>query len=208
MVNNCIFVGFVDIRRYKGGLKENGDRAMSDEKILEEFQRNKKEGFRLMYEKYADRLLSVCRRYSVDGGDAMDYLHEAMLKIYDKMDYFHLDGEGSLIRWMTRVAVNMILDTKKLEKRKNLAGLTENDSQEPEPSIDQIMELSFDMIDSMLSHLSPIKRTVFNLFYMEEYSHKEIAELLRITENGSSSILSKARKELAAMILDYLNSMR
>ena len=201
-----IFDGFLDIRRYKGGLKEKGDRAMSDERILEVFQRNRKEGFRLIYEKYADRLLSVCHRYSVDGGDAMDYLHEAMLKIYDRMDRFHPDGEGSLLRWMTRVAINMILDTKKLEKRKNLTILTENDSQEPEPSIDQITELPFDVLANMLSSLSPIKHTVFNLFYMEEYSHKEIAELLRITENGSSSILSKARKELAAMILEYLKS--
>lgn len=179
---------------------------MSDEKILDEFHRNKKEGFRLIYEKYADRLLSVCHRYSVDGDDALDYLHESMLKIYDKMDYFHLDGEGSLLRWMTRVAVNLILDKKKRERRNIVTILTDTDTETPEPSFDQLKGLSYDDLGRMLSRLSPIKRTVFNLFYMEEYSHKEIAELLRITEKGSSSILSKARKELAAMILEYLKS--
>ena len=129
-----------------------------------------------------------------------------MLKIYDKMDYFHLDGEGSLLRWMTRVAVNLILDKKKKERRNIVTILTDTDTETSEPSFDQLKGLSYDDLGRMLSRLSPIKRTVFNLFYMEEYSHKEIAELLRITENGSSSVLSKARKELAAMILEYLKS--
>ena len=179
---------------------------MSDERILELFRKDNKEGFRLMYEKYADGLLTVCRRYSVVDDDAMDYLHESMLKIYDKMDSFRYNGEGSLFRWMTRVAVNMILDKKRRERHMLLTSMIENVDKSPEPSVNKVMGLTYNEICELLSRLSPIKGTVFKLFYLEEYSHKEIARLLRITEKGSSSILSKAKKELSVVIIDYLNN--
>lgn len=89
----------------------------TDREIKEAYLKDKREGFRLLYRKYSDRILSVCKRYSADKGEAMDYFQEVMLKIYDKMGSYRHIGEGSLFRWMSRVAVNFIVDKRRRNEK-------------------------------------------------------------------------------------------
>jgi RNA polymerase sigma-70 factor (ECF subfamily) len=178
----------------------------SDEGILELFRKDRREAFRLLYDEYAGRLFSVCNRYIVDEQLAADLLHETMLKVYDHLSSFKYDGEGSLFRWMSRIAVNMILDKKKWARRHRLQVSELVWNQIPEPELESDDEIPAEEMRKMIGRLSPIKRAVFNMYCIEGYSHREIGSLLGISENGSSSTLSKAKKELAAMIIDYLKN--
>ncbi len=178
---------------------------MSDEQLADLLKRNRREGFRLTYEKYADRLLAVCRWYSVNGRDAVDLLHEAMLKFYDKSGSFVYQGEGSLYRWLKRLTVNMILDKNKWKRRHRVECLQDLSSEVMDTDDALPFELTADDIHKIMDTLSPQKRQVFNLYYLEGYSHKEIGDLLGISENGSSSFLSKVRRELAEKVRKNIN---
>ena len=176
---------------------------MSDKTIIELFRRDKREGFRLVYDKYANRLFSVCNRYTMNEQEAADLVHDTMLKVYDRLPYFKNEGEGSLFRWMVKIAVNMIFDKRKW-KRRHLTQVSETVwTSIPEPVIENDNNIPEEEARKMIGRLSPIKRIVFIMFCIEGYSHKEIGAFLGISENGSSSTLSKAKKELAAMITDY-----
>lgn len=177
---------------------------MSDECLADLLKVNKKEGFRLTYEKYADRLLAVCRWYSVNSRDAIDLLHEAMLKFYDKADSFVYQGEGSLFNWLKRLTVNMILDKKKWKRRHKTESLKDISSEIVDMNEAGSFDITAEEIHEIMDSLSPLKREVFILYYLEDYSHKEIGNLLGITENGSSSLLSKVRKELAEKVTKFI----
>lgn len=176
---------------------------MSDKTIIELFRRDKREGFRLVYDKYANRLFSVCNRYTMNEQEAADLVHDTMLKVYDRLPYFKNEVDGSLFRWMIKIAVNMIFDKRKW-KRRHLTQVSETVwTSIPEPVIENHNSIPEEEMRKMIARLSTIKRIVFIMYCIEGYSHKEIGAFLGISENGSSSTLSKAKKELAAMITDY-----
>lgn len=185
-------------------MRRTEDISLSDEVILKQFRKNRREGFRLIYEKYADRLFTVCRRYSVDDQEAKDSLHESMLKVFDRLKTFNFEGEGSLYKWITRLTINLILDKKKSIRRQAKALSLYNEVDFTEPDADQIEVLSIEEVEKLVEKLSPIRKVVFYLYFFEGYSHKEIAELLGITENGSSSTLSKAKKDMAELLCFHI----
>ena len=175
-----------------------------DERILELFKENKLEGFNLIYSKYGDPLFSVCSRYSNDREEAEDFFHDAMLKIFDKIGGFKPNSEGGLFWWMKRLTVNMILDKRKYQRRHKNISIDEVEGELEEPTAERIPDVPIAAIREMVASLPTYKKLVFNMFYIDDYSHKEIGEMLGITENTSSSILSKARRDLGIMIKDYL----
>ena len=175
-----------------------------DERILELFKENKLEGFNLIYSKYGDPLFSVCSRYSNDREEAEDFFHDAMLKIFDKIGGFKPNSEGGLFWWMKRLTVNMILDKRKYQRRHKNISIDEVERELAEPTSERIPDVPIAAIREMVASLPTYKKLVFNMFYIDDYSHKEIGEMLGITENTSSSILSKARRDLGIMIKDYL----
>lgn len=179
----------------------------TDLEIKETYSKDKREGFRLLYRKYSERILSVCKRYSADKGEAMDYFQEVMLKVYDKMGSYRHTGEGSLSIWVSRVAVNMIVDKRRRNEKWKLEVIDDlqDESYIPEDS-DQLETLPLEVIYKMVGSLSVARRTVFNLYAVEGYSYKEIGEMLGISEDGASSTMSKARKDLARIVNDYLKS--
>lgn len=177
----------------------------TDLEIKEAYRKDKKEGFRLLYHKYSERILSVCKRYSADKGEAMDYFQDAMLKIDDKIGSFTPGEEGSLFNWMSKVAVNMIVDALRRKSLWKTVLLDEVDDMDlSDPEYDEVDSIPVDEIYKMVRRLSPSKRAVFNLYAIDGYSYKEIADLLGISEDGASSVMSKARKELSRMVSDYL----
>ncbi len=178
----------------------------SDLEIKEIYKKDNKEGFRLMYHKYADRLYAVCRRYSGDKSCAMDFLQEAMLKINSKMNSsYNYNGEGSLFRWMRAVTVNRILDNLRKQRKFKEIRLEDTGIDMSEVVNEDPEGIPLEEMLKMVEELSPAKRTVFNLF-IDGFSYKEIAQILRITEYGASSTMSKARKELSMKIDDYFRT--
>jgi len=167
-----------------------------------------------LYDLYAPRLLSLCLRYCGNREDAEDVLQEGFIKILRHLGHFKSQSPGSLEAWMKRIMVNTALnhlrDHTKDRLMLSIETYLERDDliDEPEEDPDLLWKsiITKDQLMDMICALPPGYRTVFNLYVMEEYTHKEIAELLNCSENTSKSQLSKARALLRKRLKDYLKS--
>lgn len=161
-----------------------------------------------LYTRYATRLSALCTRYAGGPEDGMDLMHDAMCKVFDTIGRYQYKGDGSLYAWISRVAIHLALDRFRKEKKWETISLEDGfpDVVDLEPTdIDVLPE---DVLIRFISRLSLSKRLVFNMFCIEELSHKQIADQLDITEAASRSTLSKAKKALAAMIRSYLEKRK
>lgn len=147
-----------------------------------------------LYRQYTSALLILCMRYVGDAEDAKDVLMEALVNAYRNFDRFDYLGPGSLQAWLKRLAVNqclMLLRKRKLQFRELDEIYEEQIADADNDGV--ISGLSIKEIMLLIQELPPGYRTVFNLYVFEEMTHKEIAGLLRISENTSKSQLHKAR---------------
>lgn len=147
-------------------------------------------------------MLSVCMRYTADRDSAEEVLQEGFIKIFDKLEAF--DYKGSFEGWMRRIMSNTAIDS--IRKSKKNPILTDNDfKMGAENPMIEAEELEFTGIKAELAlkainQLSPAYKAVFNLYVMEEYTHKEIGEILGISEGTSKSNLSKAKLNLQRIL--------
>ena len=160
-----------------------------------------------LYDKHAPWLLAVCLRYTGNREDAEDVLHDGFMKIIRSYESFTAKQTGSLEAWMRRIiantALNHIRDHKKERMFTALDPVLES-AQVPEDQDDfGGCDLSKDQLMDLVCDLPIGYRTVFNLYVMEDYSHKEIAEMLGISENTSKSQLMKARNVLKKRLLEH-----
>ena len=135
-------------------------------------------------------------------------LHDAFLKIYGAFSKFEYRGAGSLRAWMERVTVNVALEWLRTRNRLGCVELDEGRaaSLPDEPSAEEASRVPRDVLMRFVSELPDGYRAVFNLYCIEEYSHREIAQMLGINEKSSSSQLFRARTLLARRIRDYLKT--
>lgn len=161
---------------------------------------------RELYDRYAGRLLALCLRYAGDRAMAEDLLHDAFLKIYGVFDRFSYRGSGSLRAWMERITVNVALEWLRTRNRLGCVTLDEGralpEIADPDPS--EVTRVPHEALMRMVGELPDGYRTVFNLYCIEEYSHREIAEMLGINEKSSSSQLFRARTLLAQKVRAYM----
>jgi RNA polymerase sigma-70 factor, ECF subfamily len=165
-----------------------------------------------LYDRHAPALLSVCYRYCGNRDDAEDILHDGFIKIIRKIQTFKVRADGSLEAWMRRIMVNTALNFLRSRlKEKNvvdidpildLIDLHDEESADPE---EIYLKLDREKIMELICELPAGYRTVFNLYVFEQYGHKEIAELLRCSENTSKSQLSKARALLRKKMNQLVN---
>jgi RNA polymerase sigma factor (sigma-70 family) len=159
-------------------------------------RRAQEELFKLFYGK----MLGVCMRYARDRDSAEEMLQEGFIKIFDKLEAF--DYKGSFEGWMRRIVANTAID--QIRKSKKDPILTDNDEdfklggENPIIEKEEIesLEIRAELAVEAIQDLSPAYRAVFNLYVMEEYTHKEIAEILGISEGTSKSNLAKAKANL------------
>lgn len=143
-------------------------------------------------------------RYSKDRDSAEEILQEGFIKIFDKLNAF--DYKGSFEGWMRRIMANTAIDNIRKSKKDPL--LTDNDEDFKLGAVDPMIESEeLDLTDlkasialEAINQLSPAYRAVFNLYVMEEYTHKEIAEILGISEGTSKSNLAKAKFNLQKVL--------
>jgi len=163
---------------------------------------------RELYETYGSRLLALCRRYASDSAEAEDLMQDAFVKIFRVIGRFRWTRPSSLYSWMARVTLNLAFDSAKKRRRlaRELADV-ESLSALPadEPGYDEAASVPLDVLQAMIASLPEGYRTVFNLYCIEELSHKEIAALLGIKERSSSASLARARASLARSIRQFLN---
>lgn len=159
-----------------------------------------------LYNRFAGRLLSICARYSGDRDVAEDLLHDTFIRIFKSFDKFTYRGEGSLRAWIERIAVNISIEYLRTRQKLNCMSIDEGRVSEihSEPDVDDVRSVPRDVLMQFVAKLPDGYRSVFNLYCIEEHSHKEIAELLGINEKTSSSQLYRAKVLLAKWIKTYL----
>ena len=150
---------------------------------------------RTVYERYSPLMLAVARRYTARDSDAEDVLVEAFFKVFDKIGSFR--ENGSFEGWIRRIVVNqalMLLRKKHaLKQAGELADVNPAAFAVPAAAADQLAEAD---ILNLLDRMPIGYRTVFNLYVIEGYKHREIAEMLDISINTSKSQLILAKKRL------------
>ncbi len=142
-------------------------------------------------------------RYSRDQDTAQEVCQIGFIKVFEKLERYSFDG--SFEGWLRRIMVNTAIDH--IRKSKKELTIIEDDSRIEDDVADDSDGSEFvgievaDVVEAV-QQLSPAYRTVFNLYVMENYSHKEIAEIVGISEGTSKSNLAKAKRNLRTLLED------
>ncbi len=169
------------------------------ESIIQDCKIKKSGAQKQLYDRYKDILYAICIRYIKNATDAEDVFIEAFYKIFHHIDQYH--GDGSFEGWMKRIVVNEALQF--LRKKSRLAILTELTDHTPVPpdrEDEWYSPYELEEIMAAVQELPDGYRTIFNMYVFEEYKHREIAELLRISINTSKSQYLLAKKKLIDML--------
>jgi RNA polymerase sigma-70 factor (ECF subfamily) len=165
---------------------------MSDRQIIEGCARHERRAQQILYDKYSRFLLGVCLRYATDKSEAEDILQDTFVKIFFSINDF--SGTGSFIGWLRKVAVNTAITHyhKNLKHRYHIE-IEEYVSVEIGVSGFEEDVFTSEELMGVLNELPAGYRMVFNLYAVEGYKHKEIAEILGIDTNTSKSQYSRAK---------------
>ncbi len=159
---------------------------------------------RELYNRYATRLSALCSRYATGAEEGMDLMHDTMAKAFRNMGRFHYKGEGSLFSWLSRLAVNLCIDRLRKEGRLGVPVPEEILPEIEDPPAEEVKSIPLQDLQAMIASLPDTKRVIFNMFCVDGFSHREIAEKLGIAERTSSSLLARAKKTLSRMIHEYM----
>ena len=176
---------------------------VNDLEIIKGCARHDRRAQQMLYDKYSRFLLGVCMRYATDRPQAEDILQDSFLKIYFSIGDF--SGTGSFAGWLRKVAVNTAITHyhKNLKHRYHIE-IEEYVSVETGTSSFEEDLFSSDELYKVLNELPAGYRMVFNLYAVEGYKHKEIAEMLGIDTNTSKSQYSRAK----AVLREKLEKLR
>lgn len=171
---------------------------MDDLTLVNECAKGNSKAQRALFDKFAPKMLAVCQRYLRNNQEAEDVLQDGFVKVFQKIVDFKM--EGSLEGWIRRIVVNTALDT----IRKNKKLLDDIQVEEVQYKV-SFTDHQFDGMDlaqlmKLIDAMPDGYRIVFNMFAIEGYSHKEIADTLGVTENTSKSQYSRARAFLRTQL--------
>lgn len=156
--------------------------------------KSEKDAQEMLYKQYSGKMYAVCLYYAGNKDEAQDFLHNGFIKVFEKIKQYQ--KKGSFEGWMRKIFMNTALE--KYRSKKNL--FLENIEFEL-ISIESTQENALNKISAkdltnFIQELPPAYRMVFNLYAIEGYTHKEISEMLNISEGTSKSNLSRARANL------------
>ncbi len=154
---------------------------------------------RALYEHFCRKMLVVCLRYSKSQQEAEDILQEAFIKIFDHIKHFR--RECPLEGWIRRIIVNTALNYNR-SKLYLYPALDLDDIEQPVDESITLADFHFEELLAMVQQLAPRYQVVFNLYAIEGYSHREISQLLDISEGTSKSQYARARVILQQMITE------
>jgi RNA polymerase sigma factor (sigma-70 family) len=170
-----------------------------EEELIKGCLRRERVAQQQLFDQYSSKMYSLCYRYVRHAMEAEDILVTAFTKIFDRIGQFK--GEGSFEGWMKRVVVNEALTY--LRKSRTMYLETDLEQADREPDYDRLSDhLEEEDLLKMIQELPAGYRLVFNMYAIDGYSHKEIADQLGISENTSKSQLSRARVYLQKLLLE------
>ncbi len=172
-------------------------KMLSEQELIDGCRKGNRNFQQALYERYCRKMMVVCLRYSKSTAEAEDILQEGFVKVFHALKDFR--QESKLETWITRIMVNTALNS----QRKKLylypmVDVEKIDVPEDEVSVSGI---HFTQLLEMIQSLPQGCQVVFNLFAIEGYNHKEIGELLGISEGTSKSQYARARALLQAKLL-------
>ncbi len=152
-----------------------------------------------VYYKYAGKMFTICKRYARNEAEAEDFLQEGFMKVFDKISNFKF--EGSFEGWIRRIIINTSISYCR-KAGYNTESIGIEDYQNKSDQATAISTLAANDLLKIINDLPTGYRMVFNMYAIDGYSHKEIADELNITESTSRSQLAKARKLLQNRLID------
>jgi RNA polymerase sigma factor (sigma-70 family) len=171
---------------------------LSTEELITRCQDNDRQAQELLYRQYSSVLYGMCLKYAPNQMEAEDNLQDAFITIFQRIGQYQ--GKGSFEGWMKRIAINTVLQK---YRQKRLYDLPADDLIEEkldEDLDDGSATLPLPFLLSIIQELPERYRLVFNLYVLDGHTHKEIAELLGISDGTSKSNLARARQLLQQKI--------
>ena len=178
------------------GYKTNS--YLSTEELITRCQDNDRQAQELLYRQYSSVLYGMCLKYAPNQMEAEDNLQDAFITIFQRIGQYQ--GKGSFEGWMKRIAINTVLQK---YRQKRLYDLPADDLIEEkldEDLDDGSVALPLPFLLNIIQELPERYRLVFNLYVLDGHTHKEIAELLGISDGTSKSNLARARQLLQQKI--------
>jgi RNA polymerase sigma factor (sigma-70 family) len=158
-----------------------------------------------LYQRFAPKMYGVCLRYAGNAEEAEDILQEGFIKVFRKISSFR--GEGSFEGWIRRIFVNTAIEH--FRKKTYLQPITEYEENTVEGKYVSVLDSMAEKdIVALVQQLSPGYRTVFNMYVVEGYTHRQIAEVLGISEGTSKSQLSRAKMILQDLVTKYIDKRK
>ena len=175
-----------------------------DSKQLSELINSCKKGDRnaqrVIYEKYYPLFIISCARYFANIEEAKDACQEGFVKVFMNIEKYNSDG--SFEGWARRIVVNTAIDAFRKNKKYSFTSLDSSDyvwleaEDDSEIQWNEVLFKEKDRVLEAVNNLTPAYKAVFMLYVIEDYSHKEIAEMLGVSEGTSKSNLAKAKQNL------------
>ncbi len=162
-----------------------------DLKLIESCIKGERAAQKVLYDRLAPRMFSLCIRYVGDRALAEDILQDGFITLFTRLESYK--GEGSFEGWARRIFVTTaLMSLRKKDALKMSENLEAARSLKTETA-SQVQNIGYKELMSLIMTLPPGFRTVFNMYAIEGYSHKEISEMLGISETTSRTQLSRAR---------------
>lgn len=172
-----------------------------DNKFIESCRNGDRNAQFQLFNKLSPSMLGVCFRYCNSEDEANDVMQDGFIKVFTNIDSYR--GDGSFEGWVKRIMINTALNNynknKKLTTHRNIEDIRETDILDDDYEIPKSRFTQAEMLDA-ISQLPEGYKMIFNLYAIEEYKHREIADMLNISVNTSKSQLSKARTYLKRLL--------
>ena len=171
---------------------------MDDATLINDCVKGNAKAQKMLFDKFAPKMMTVCLRYSSDSMDAEDILQDGFVKVFNKIVDFKMDG--SLEGWIRRIMVNTALDAIRKNKKYAMDANIDEVGYKISNSESASDNMEAEDLMKLVNSMPEGYKLVFNLFAIEGYSHKEISELMNISENTSKSQYSRARSYLRTLL--------
>lgn len=168
-------------------------------RLIEKCAKGHSKSQRELYDLLKGRLMGVCLRYNAHEEEANDVFQEAMIRIFNNIHKAR--KVDNVMAWANRITCNVAIDFYKRKTARMMVSIDESEKAEfTYDEIDVIGQMSVEEILGILHELPPNYRLVFNLYVIEGYSHKEIADRLEMAESTSRVLLTRAKKRMIELL--------
>jgi len=168
--------------------------TLSEQDLIKGCIRNDRRVQEGLYRQYCSSMLALCRSYAKNEEDATEILQDGFLKIFQQISRYD-SNKASIYTWMRTIMVRTAIDFLRKQNKKQVA-IEWKEEHDPVIDAEALERVSAQQILYLMQQLPETTRAVFNLYITEGYNHREIGELLKISEGTSKWHLSEARKNL------------